>query len=110
MCLSRCRGALSTACIRAIDTPPPDSSKHRGISMQLDLYYFPSCPYCQKVLRFLDSSALKDRVTLHHVHQSPAIMQRLLQLNDGEDQVPCLVIDGKPMLESDDIIAFLKRL
>jgi glutaredoxin 3 len=27
----------------------------------------------------------------------------------GEDQVPCLFVDGKPLYESDDIIAFLER-
>jgi glutathione S-transferase len=27
----------------------------------------------------------------------------------GKNQVPCLVVDGKPMYESEDIIAYLKE-
>ena len=39
----------------------------------------------------------------------PQHRQELLDMN-GTTQSPCLVIDGKPMLESADIIAYLKGL
>ncbi len=50
------------------------------------LYYKKTCPYCQKVLRFMND---------------------LVRVG-GKKQVPCLVVGGKPLYESDDIIAYLR--
>lgn len=68
------------------------------------LYYKPTCPYCHKVLAFMESNGItmEMRNTLE-----PAARDELMALA-GRTQVPCLVIDGKPMLESDDIIAYLR--
>jgi glutaredoxin len=76
--------------------------------MKLELYQFSSCPYCQKVLRYLDQQGLQSKVKLYDTLQDEAANERLLELT-GDDQVPCLVIDGKPLLESDDIVAWLKE-
>ena len=64
------------------------------------LYYKPTCPFCQKVLAFMEEEdiALPMRNTLE-----PGV-------GDGKIQVPCLVVDGEPMFESDDIIRFLGDL
>lgn len=67
---------------------------------ELTFYYKPSCPYCQKVLNHMDrngiSVPLKDR-------ENPAVREELIRIG-GKPQVPCLVIDGKPLYESDDIL------
>ena len=76
--------------------------------MKLELYHFESCPYCRKVRNFIDKNHLKSQIVYHDTHQDSAAAERLLKMND-DSQVPCLVIDGKPMLESDDIIAWLKE-
>lgn len=76
--------------------------------MKLELYHFESCPYCAKVRRFIDQAGIRDQIQYHDIMKDPSANERLLALNDDE-QVPCLVIDGKPMLESDDIIAWLKE-
>lgn len=68
------------------------------------LYYKPTCPYCRKVTSFMKTAdiTMEMRNTLE-----PGVADELVALN-GRTQVPCLVIDGKPMLESDDIIAHLR--
>lgn len=70
------------------------------------LYYKPTCPYCQKVLAYMADQdiAMEMRNTME-----PGVRDELIELN-GKTQVPCLVIDGDPMLESDDIIAYLHGL
>ena len=69
------------------------------------LYGFPSCPYCRKVYRFMEKSGI-------HIPQKntddPGIWEELASIG-GMEQVPCLVIDGKALYESDDIIAYMRE-
>ncbi len=51
---------------------------------------------------------IQDKIQLLDILENPKFGDDLEKLN-GTRQVPCLVIDGKPMLESMDIIAFLKK-
>lgn len=74
----------------------------------MTLYYFEACPFCQNVLNIIDELHLSDQITFRDTVQNPEHRDTLIQLN-GSSQVPCLVVDGKPMLESDDIIAYLKE-
>jgi len=76
--------------------------------MKLELYHFESCPYCAKVRKFIDQLGVKSQIQYHDIEKDGAAEQRLVKMND-DSQVPCLVIDGKPMLESDDIIDWLKN-
>ena len=68
------------------------------------LYYKKQCPFCQKVLRFMDDNkiTMDTRDTLQ-----PGNQNDLVRIG-GKKQVPCLVIIGKPLYESDDIIAYLR--
>ncbi|HVY62342.1 MAG TPA: glutaredoxin domain-containing protein [Planctomycetota bacterium] len=77
-----------------------------GKVLDLELYKFDSCPYCQKVMRVVD--ALKVPVTMRDIMDDGAAAKKLVEVG-GDDQVPCLFVDGKPMYESDDINAFLKE-
>lgn len=72
----------------------------------MELYSKPTCPFCHKVLAFMDANDIE--MPIHDSRESQNA-ERLMELN-GTTQVPCLVIDGKPMLESDDIIAYLQTL
>ena len=74
----------------------------------LDLYYYDSCPYCQKVLRAIDRMGIKDKITFKNILQSQEAADTLVSVG-GKRQVPCLFIDGAPMYESDDIVAWLTR-
>ena len=78
-------------------------NEHRPI---LILYYRPTCPYCKKVLKFLEEIDLE--IPLKNIEDNPKAKDELLHLG-GKAQVPCLFIDGKPLYESDDIIDWLKE-
>ena len=73
--------------------------------MRLELYLRPGCSYCQKVLSFMNQNKidlpLKDMT-------NETNRQTLLKIG-GKQQVPCLMIDGKALYESDDIIEWLKK-
>jgi glutaredoxin len=72
----------------------------------LALYYFESCPYCQLVLRAIQKLSLK--VELKNIHEGQVNLQKLLK-DTGRKTVPCLYIDGKPMHESAEIVAWLEK-
>ncbi|MFR1323582.1 MAG: glutaredoxin family protein [Ezakiella massiliensis] len=73
--------------------------------MDLKLYYKPECPFCKKVLRFMEKNDIE--LELKNIHDQEN--KEFLIENGGMNQVPCLFIDGKAMYESDDIIEFLKE-
>ena len=75
--------------------------------MKLELFMFPTCPYCRRVIGFLEQSGRTD-VELYNIHENKEDLQRLVAVG-GMNQVPCLFIDGKPLYESLDIIAWLKE-
>ena len=74
--------------------------------MKLELFKFDTCPYCQRVLRYLADSGRTD-VELLDINRSEENNRRLIEVG-GKRQVPCLFIDGKPLFESLDIIEWLK--
>lgn len=73
---------------------------------RLELYFFPQCPYCRKVLGAIDDLGLRDEVVFRNTREDPKEKEGLVRLT-GRTQVPCLVIDGKPMHESEDIRQYL---
>ncbi len=72
----------------------------------LTLYYFPSCPYCQKVLRYMSAEGID--IPKKNIHEKTQYQDELVKFG-GQAQVPCLVIDGEALYESDDIIDWLKE-
>jgi len=74
--------------------------------MKLELYKYDTCPYCQRVMRAIADMGRTD-VEYHDIHKSAEDLQRLVEVG-GKRQVPCLFIDGKPLYESTDIIAWLQ--
>lgn len=73
--------------------------------MKLALYKKDTCPYCQKVLSAILGQGRTD-VELHDIVTSEEDLNYLTQVG-GKRQVPCLFIDGKPLYESSDIVAWL---
>ncbi len=73
----------------------------------LNLFYFPECPFCQKVLRFIDESKIEG-IELRDINKDVENEKELVKLG-GKRQVPALKIDGKIMYESDDIIKYLSE-
>ena len=73
---------------------------------ELKLYYMKRCPFCKKVIKFIEEENIED-VQLMDVFKTEN-MDELIKVG-GKEQVPCLFVDGKPMYESDDIINYLKE-
>ncbi len=74
--------------------------------MKLELFMFETCPYCIRVLDEIEREGRTD-IELHNIHKSSEDRARLIK-EGGMEQVPCLFIDGKPLYESLDIIAWLR--
>jgi glutaredoxin len=72
----------------------------------LDFYYFDACPYCQKVMRVINSNNIK--VNFKDIYEDTNHLQKLIYIT-GRKTVPCLFIDGHPMHESSDIIVWLEK-
>ena len=74
----------------------------------LDLFVLESCPYCKKVMSFLESEDIK----YHKIDiTNKASEESLIQIG-GKRQVPFLIDTERniQMYESDDIIEYLKTV
>lgn len=74
----------------------------------LDLYVLKTCPYCEKVISFLEDRGIKyNKVDI----ENKANEESLIKLG-GKRQVPFLVDKDRniQMYESDDIIEYLKTI
>lgn len=74
----------------------------------LDLFIMETCPYCKKVMKYLDENDI-------HYHKFDTANKdnvlRLLSIG-GKDQVPFLYDEenDKKIYESDEIIAYVEKL
>ena len=75
------------------------------MSQALELYIMPGCPFCRKVLSYMERQGIE--IPLRDITANPS-GRATLQNGGGKVQDPCLFIDGKPLYESDDIIAYLE--
>ena len=67
------------------------------------LYYRASCPFCRRVLSFMRDSGIEMEL---RDTTNPDTRAELVRIG-GKPQVPCLLVDGKPLYESADIVAYL---
>ena len=74
--------------------------------MNLTLYHVEGCQYCQKVRDFMMQNGII--IPLIDIHQNRVYIDELIKIG-GKKQVPCLMINGKALYESDDIINWLKK-
>ena len=73
---------------------------------KLELYKFDSCPFCLRVMSLIESLNLK--VEMRDIMHNREDLQKLVS-DTGKRTVPCLYIDGAPMFESSDIMAWLQE-
>lgn len=85
-------------------TKAPQATKH------LRLFVYNNCPYCKKVVKFLKDNNIAQYVEIVDLAY-PANMKELERLNNYNTQAPFLhdVERNVRMLESADIIAYLKK-
>jgi glutaredoxin len=72
----------------------------------LMLYYTAYCPYSQKVLKYLNK--IHKQIPMKNLENNPEAKQELKSIG-GKMQVPCLVINGQALYESDAIIEWLSQ-
>lgn len=75
--------------------------------MQLELFKRDTCPYCVMVMNYIEQTGRTD-VVYRDITASEADRARLIEVG-GKQQVPCLFIDGVPLYESADIVAWLRE-
>ncbi len=74
----------------------------------LDLYIMETCPYCKKVMSFMDEKGIKyNKVDINIKSNEDALIQM-----GGKRQVPFLVDKDRniQMYESNDIIEYIKTV
>lgn len=72
----------------------------------LVLYMKPTCPFCVKVLNFMKERGIV--LQQRNISVDAEAAETLVRVG-GKRQVPCLFIDGEPLYESSDIIAWLDQ-
>ncbi len=74
----------------------------------LDLFILETCPYCRKVMNYLDEKGIK----YNKIDISDKVAEEALIQLGGKRQVPFLVDKDRniQMYESDDIIEYLKTI
>jgi len=80
--------------------------KPEGVSGEVTLYVKSRCGFSLRALNTRTNLHLEDAVKVCNVSEDAAAMATLEKLT-GKQQAPCLVVDGKPILESDDIVQHL---
>jgi len=73
--------------------------------MNLTLYYFNGCPYCNKVFRYMEQKGIN--IPSRNIYEDEDAYRTLKEVG-GKIQVPCLMIDGRAMYESEDIIRWME--
>ena len=71
---------------------------------ELTLFYKEDCPFCIRVINYLKK--IDKEIRLKNILENPDAKKELLSIG-GKTQVPCLLIDGKALYESLDIIRWL---
>ena len=75
-----------------------------------ELYFKPDCPFCLKVLNYYKDNGIIKFISYNIEDETAGYEnQEKLEKVGGKIQVPCLVVDGKAMYESDDIIEYAKE-
>ena len=74
--------------------------------MTLELFKKETCPFCQRVMKYIASTGRTD-IVCRDIIESEEAAKQLVSVG-GKRQVPCLFIDGEPLYESQDIIDWLE--
>ena len=76
--------------------------------MKLELFYYSQCPFCAMVLAKIKSLNLESKITFKNTLENPEF-RKFHNETTGQNTVPCLYIDDKPMFESSDIMSWLEK-
>ena len=76
------------------------------MAAKLELYVLDGCPFCAKVLSYLEEHDIE--VPVVSISGNPEA-RATLEREGGKVQCPCLFIDGQPLYESGDIIEYFAK-
>jgi glutaredoxin 2 len=74
--------------------------------MAMELYFYNECGFSQSVLNCMVNLHCEDKIVKKNIRENPDNEKELIQLT-GAKTVPVLVIDGKPIMGSEEINQFL---
>ncbi len=72
----------------------------------LVLYKFDRCPYCVTVMDYLKRRRIT--IPLRDILTDPGGLEELIRVG-GKRQVPCLIMDGTALYESEEIIQWFEE-
>jgi hypothetical protein len=84
----------------------PDFPKPAGIGKVDALYVKSACGFSLKTLWAVDNLHLNGKFPVKNVTDDAAANAEMVKLS-GQDKAPCLMVDGKPLLEADEIVKHL---
>lgn len=76
-----------------------------GAPLDLVLFKFDACPFCRRVQQRI--AQLNLPVRFRDTLREPGAREELIRIG-GRPTVPCLIINGKPLYESVDIVRYLE--
>ena len=77
-------------------------NKHHSVT----LYIHAGCPFCQKVLDYLEE--MSKTLPIKNLKAHPEFQKELFNLT-GKNEHPCLVVDEEALFESKTIILWLEE-
>ncbi len=83
-----------------------DPPKPEGVTGEVTLYIRSRCGFSLRVLNAVSNLHLEDAVAVCNVSEDESAMAELTKLT-GAKQAPCLLVDGRPILEAADIARHL---
>ncbi len=86
--------------------PAPRGRQTPRMRRRITLYHFERCPYCRTVRTFMDQHGID--IPQKDILTDPDAYQELLATG-GRAQVPCLLVDGQALYESEEIIRWLQN-
>jgi hypothetical protein len=83
------------------DIPPPP-----GLPPDAVLFVKSHCGFSRAALLARDNLHLQERLPVRNVSEDAAALDGLREAG-GKEQAPCLVVEGRPVYESQEIIRYL---
>jgi hypothetical protein len=77
-----------------------------GLGNTQALFVKSNCGFSVKTMLARENLHLQDKLPLKNVTDNPSARDELVKLT-GKDQSPCLIVDGKPIQDSDEIVRYL---
>lgn len=74
--------------------------------MELVLYFYNECGYSQRVLTLIANLRIDDKIVKKNIRENSDYEKELTDLC-GDPKVPTLIVDGRPLRESEEINRFL---